>query len=76
MRNGKFWEITSYVALGLLVLGQIVVGWNFWIGQGAFLVANIIYTVRCFAIEMPQSDKIKNSAMLAITLGLLIIKFF
>ena len=74
MNKDKFWEIANYIGLGLLVIGQIVIGWNFWIGQGSFLLANMIYTLRCFKMELPKSEKTKNAAMLGITLGLIILK--
>ena len=74
MKNERFWEIANYIGLGLLIIGQIVIGWSFWIGQASFLVANIIYTLRCFLLEVPTSEKTKNSVMLAITVGLMIIK--
>lgn len=72
----KVWEVISYVCLVLLVVGQITIGFSFWIGQGAYLVADVGLTARCFAINQEKSDKIKNVLMLAICIGVSIVKLF
>lgn len=71
-----FWEIIGYIALAGLIIGQITVGFNFWIGQGAYLIADILVTIRCFVIKQATSDKVKNVALLAICFGVMIIKLF
>ena len=70
----KFWEIIGYISLVGLIIGQITIGFNFWIGQTAYLISNIIITIRCFAIKQNTSDKIKNIALTAICIGIIIIK--
>ena len=70
----KFWEIIGYISLVGLIIGQITIGFSFWIGQIAYLLSNIIITIRCFAIKQNTSDKVKNIALTAICIGIIIIK--
>ena len=70
----KFWEIIGYISLVGLIIGQITIGFNFWIGQIAYLISNIIITIRCFAVKQNTSDKVKNIALTAICIGIIIIK--
>lgn len=65
-------ENAQYVVLFCLIVAQCVVGKNFYLGQGIYLVANLISTVRCFVLGRPNADKFKDVACLAITLGLII----
>lgn len=67
-------ENLQYVTLVLLIVGQCTVGSIFYLGQGAYLLANIISVFRCFALDRPMSDKVKDFCCLAITIGLLAIK--
>lgn len=67
-------ENLQYVTLVLLIVGQCTVGSVFYIGQSAYLVANLISVFRCFALNRPMSDKVKDISCLAITLGLLGVK--
>lgn len=75
MKNNIIWEIMGYIALGLLIVGQVTIGFSFWIGQVAYLVADIIVTIRCFAVKQETSDKVKNIALTAICVGVMIVKF-
>ena len=70
----KFWEIIGYISLAGLIIGQITIGFSFWIGQIAYLISNIIITIRCFAIKQNTSDKVKNIALTAICIGIMIVK--
>lgn len=74
MKN--FWESLQYVVLILLIVGQCTVGSWFYFGQGIYLIANLISTLRCFILGRPNADKVKDSACLAITIGLILIKTF
>jgi hypothetical protein len=74
MANTKFWDNIGYLVLVLLLIGQVTVGWAFFIGQGAYLIGNIINLVRDFKLDRPKADKIKNTCFTAITMGLIIIK--
>lgn len=71
----KFWENLQYVTLVLLIVGQCTVGSLFYLGQGVYLAANIVSVSRCFALGRPMSDKVKDCTCLAITVGLLVIKY-
>ena len=44
MKN-VIWEIVGYVGLALLIVGQITIGFNFWVGQTAYLIADAIILV-------------------------------
>lgn len=65
-------ENAQYVVLFSLIIAQCVVGKNFYLGQGIYLLANIVSTVRCFVLGRPNADKVKDVSCLAITLGLII----
>jgi len=65
-------EDLQYLVLVLLIVGQCTVGANFWIGQCVYLLANVISVYRCFVLQRPAADKVKDICCLAITIGLLI----
>ena len=65
-------ENMQYITLALTVVGQITVGSIFLLGQGCWLVANIIAVARDFILKRPTADKVKDAAMLGITVGLVI----
>lgn len=74
MEKEKFWENSMYAIIVLLVIGQITVGWLFYVGQGAYLVGNIISVLRDFKMDRPKADKIKNLLFTAITIGLIMLR--
>ena len=74
MEKEKFWENSMYAVIILLVIGQITVGWLFYVGQGAYLIGNIISVLRDFKMNRPKSDKIKNLLFAAITIGLIMLR--
>ena len=65
MKTDKIWEFIGYLTLAGLIIGQI-----------AYLVSDVIILIRSFAINQPTSDKVKNIAMTAICLGVIIVKIF
>lgn len=65
----------QYAVLGLIMLGQVVMMVSVLWGQIAFLVCNILALWRCFALNRPTADKVKDLCCLALTLGLLFLKF-
>ncbi len=69
-----FWDNMGYLILALLLIGQITVGWAFFLGQGAYLVGNVINVTRDFKLDRPKADKIKNICFTTITIGLIVIK--
>ena len=64
------------MTIARLIIGQITIGFDFWIGQIAYLITDVIIMIRGFIINQPTSDKVKNVAMTAICLGVCIVKFF
>lgn len=74
-KNTKFAKLmvnAQYVVLALLIIAQCVVSKNFYLGQGLYLTANVISVTRCFVLNRPASDKVKDIACASITLGLII----
>ena len=67
-------ENLQYLTLALLIIGQCTVSNSFWIGQTIYLIANLVSVSRCFLLNRPAADKVKDIACLAITIGLLAIK--
>lgn len=68
----KMWENFRLVTLGLTIFGQVTVGPMFLLGQGVWLISNIISLVRDFMLQRPYADKITDAVMTAITAGLII----
>ena len=66
----------QYITLFCLMVGQIVTKVSFLYGQYIFVVANAISVFRCFALDRPKSDTVKDISCLAITLGLILITIF
>lgn len=66
-----FWENIQLFCLALTIFGQIVIGAWFMLGQGVWLVANIIAVTRDFMLHRPAADKIKNATLTAITAGII-----
>ena len=71
----KFFEFCGYVVLASLIVGQCTVGSNFIVGQCVYLFANIVAVIRTIVLHRPMADKVKDCSCLAITVGLLAIKF-
>lgn len=69
------WETIQLLTLGLTIIGQIVVGQWFILGQAAWLAANVVACCRNIALKRPIPDCVKDAAMLAITLGIIIAYF-
>ena len=65
------WENLQLAGLALTIFGQITIGASYLLGQGVWLVANILSLVRDFVLHRPPADKIKNGALTAITAGLI-----
>lgn len=73
-KQNPFWEVIGYIGLAGTVAGQIIVGYWYLLAQGIFLVCNLGYTIRSFAIHQMSADKVKNIVFTAITVGLIIIR--
>ena len=66
------WNRVLYFVLAFLILGQMIVGVNFFVGQAFYLVANITTVARDFALDRPAADKVKDICMLSVTIGLIL----
>ena len=72
----KPWIVNAqYLVLGLIMLGQAIMLVSVVWGQIAFLVCNVVALWRCFALNRPTADKVKDVACLALTCGLLLLKY-
>lgn len=66
------WKELNYLVLITLITAQCVVKADFLIGQFVYLFANILSFARCFVLQRPVADKIKDGCMLGITVGLVV----
>jgi len=69
----KFVENLQLLGLALTIVGQVLVRFDLaLVAQTIWLVANIIALGRDFYLYRPAADKIKNAALSALTLSLVI----
>lgn len=69
----KFVENLQLLGLTLTIIGQVLVRFDLaLVAQLIWLAANIIALGRDFYLYRPWADKIKNAALTALTLGLVI----
>ena len=69
----KFVENLQLLGLALTIIGQVLVRFDLaLVAQCIWLAANIIALGRDFYLYRPVADKIKNAALTALTLGLVI----
>lgn len=68
------WENLQLLGLALTISGQIFVGGSYLTGQAVWLAANVLALVRDFILHRPAADKIKNAALTALTLSLIIMR--
>lgn len=61
----------QYVVLFLTVVGQILIGVNYFLGQGTWLLANAITVTRNVKLDRPRADKVQGWFMFALTFGLI-----
>ena len=72
-KHVKFVENLQLLGLALTIIGQVLVRFDLaLIAQLIWLAANIIALGRDFYLYRPAADKIKNAALTALTLGLVI----
>ncbi len=72
----NFFTNLAYMAIVMTVIGQCVMGVNFYFGQGAYFVANCINCTRDMILKRPKADKVKNFTFLGITIGLMLFRYF
>lgn len=70
------WNRALYFVLALTILGQMTIGLSYLVGQGMWLVANLITVWRDVALDRPRADKVKDVCMLCLTIGLVTIYLF
>lgn len=69
----KFVENLQLLGLALTIVGQVLVRFDLaLVAQSIWLVANLIALGRDFYLYRPAADKIKNAALSALTLSLVI----
>lgn len=68
----KAWELVAYVCLALTIIGQVLTASNVLLAQSVWLVSNVLFVARDFALKRPTADKVKDVAMLGLTIGLVI----
>lgn len=73
-RLRRAFENLNYIIMIGLICGQVLVGKNYMLGQGCYLVANIIASYRTFSLNRPMSDKIKDVLFTGLTLALMLTK--
>lgn len=66
------WENLQLLVLAGTIFGQCTVGASFLLGQGVWAACNTIALIRDFVLRRPAADKIKNAALLGITVGLIV----
>lgn len=71
-RTTVYMENLQYIILIGLIIGQITVGKWYLFGQCVYLIADLVSTFRCFALDRPLPDKVKEVAFVGITLALII----
>ena len=71
----KIADAAGYAVLAVLIIAQCVIRQTYIGGQFLYLVANIIAVVRCFILNRPRADKVKDIACTAITTGLVAMYF-
>ena len=70
--NTKAIENLQYVALALTVAGQVSIGANYFVGQGCYLLANVIAVYRNITLDRPIPDKVRDWALTGLTAGCII----
>lgn len=67
--NTKTVENLQYAALALTVAGQVTIGANYFMGQGCYLLANVIAVYRNVKLDRPTPDKVRDWALTGLTMG-------
>ena len=70
----RFLDSLAYVCLAGIMVGQALCNVNVLAGQFVFLAANIIAVFRVMSLDRPKSDRIRDWALLALTIGLILLK--
>lgn len=65
-------EACGYAAIALTVIGQVVIGGNYLLGQGLWLVANGLYLIKAVKQQAGRAEIVRNVIMSALTFGLMV----
>lgn len=68
------WENLQLLVLAMTIAGQMFVGADYLIGQGLWCAANVISVVRNFVLHRPFADIVKDCALTAITIILIVLR--
>lgn len=68
----KTFENLQYFVLMGLIIAQCVIGKWYLIGQGIYLLCNVISVIRDYVLDRPTADKVKNYSCTGITIGLIL----
>lgn len=72
-KHVKFVENLQLLGLALTIVGQVLVRFDLaLVAQSIWLAANVIALGRDFYLYRPVADKVKNSALCALTLALVV----
>ena len=66
------WEKMGYLVLGGLIAGQLLIGYNFVLGEAVYIATDCLMVFRNFKLKRPASDKIKD-VILTMLAGLAIV---
>lgn len=70
--TNKTIENLQYVALALTIAGQVTIGANYYVGQGCYLLANMIAVYRNVKLDRPMPDKVRDWALTELTVGCMV----
>ena len=73
--DAKFWNFIGYSVLFFIMAGQALSAVNVLWGSLAYLACNLLALWRCFALDRPMADKVKDIGCLGLTVTILLVKF-
>lgn len=76
IQSDKMMNAVGYTVIALIMTAQAVSAVNILAGQLLYLSCNILALWRCFTLNRPMADKVKDVACLGLTASILIVKFF
>lgn len=71
MKKFITWENAQYAVLFLTIVGQVLIGVSYFLGQGTWLLANAFTVTRNIKLDRPKADKVQGWFMFALTFGLI-----
>lgn len=70
--TNKTVENLQYLALAITIAGQVTIGANYYVGQGCYLLANVIAVYRNVKLDRPTPDKVRDWALTGLTIGCMV----